>query len=105
AAVLPDDGTLHPGPLFRGGSNQLRRGGLLQAPDAAVTACRGQDSNLHGSRLPRDFKSLASTDFATPARINIAPQRAASRPTPPAARTTLMGGSRPQPPANAPRIP
>src|SRR6266849_6749974 len=31
--------------------------------------CRGQDSNLYGSCLPRDFKSLASTDFATPAAL------------------------------------
>ncbi len=35
--------------------------------------CRGQDSNLHGSRLPRDFKSLASTDFATPACMKHTP--------------------------------
>src|ERR1041385_6693967 len=32
--------------------------------------CRGQDSNLHGDRSPRDFKSLASTDFATPASLS-----------------------------------
>ena len=30
-----------------------------------VVQCPGQDSNLHGDRSPRDFKSLASTDFAT----------------------------------------
>src|SRR2546426_12793601 len=49
------------------------------APDAAVvTACRGQDSNLHGGCPPRDFKSLASTDFATPARLkySLAPHAA-----------------------------
>src|SRR3989442_6902909 len=34
---------------------------------AGENECRGQDSNLHGGRPPRDFKSLASTDFATPA--------------------------------------
>src|SRR5207247_275929 len=61
AAVLPDDGTLRQGPLFRGGSDQLRRGGVLQAPDTAVTACRGQDSNLHGGCPPRDFKSATTS--------------------------------------------
>src|ERR1051326_6421278 len=33
--------------------------------DSHGPLCPGQDSNLHGSRLPRDFKSLASTGFAT----------------------------------------
>src|SRR2546422_1140093 len=37
-----------------------------------------RDSNLHGGCPPRDFKSLASTDFATPARLkySLAPHAA-----------------------------
>ena len=31
--------------------------------------CRRPDSNRHGPRSPRDFKSRASTNFATPARL------------------------------------
>jgi hypothetical protein len=33
--------------------------------------CRESDSNRHGARTPRDFKSLASTRFAIPARAMI----------------------------------
>ena len=32
--------------------------------------CRGPDSNRHGVYTPRDFKSLASTNSATPAALN-----------------------------------
>ena len=33
--------------------------------------CRGPDSNRHGVYTPRDFKSLASTNSATPAAEDI----------------------------------
>src|SRR2546429_4646173 len=49
------------------------------SPDHRVLRrCRGQDSNLHGGCPPRDFKSLASTDFATPAglKYSLAPHAA-----------------------------
>src|SRR5437879_12077081 len=39
--------------------------------------CPGQDSNLHGSCLPWDFKSHASTSFATRARLSCAGEQAA----------------------------
>ena len=32
-----------------------------------ITECRGPGSNRHGSCEPRDFKSLASANSATPA--------------------------------------
>ena len=36
-----------------------------------VEVCRGRDSNPHGGVPPRDFKSLASTNSATPARPSL----------------------------------
>ena len=39
--------------------------GLEQRTNSLRHQCPGQDSNLHGSCLPWDFKSHASTSFAT----------------------------------------
>src|SRR5205807_5162699 len=100
------------------GRGQRRRARRGSSGDTLATACRcrGQDSNLHGSRLPRDFKSLASTSFATPARpkhtgpsiaarTHASTRRSATRfpRAPPEGRTRVIDGSRPYAALNARR--
>ena len=43
-------------------------------PVPHLTPCPERDSNPHGNYFPRDFKSLASTDFATRASVPKIPQ-------------------------------
>gem|GEM_PF-5953949 len=70
--------TLPPRRIFgRSGTESVRHGGRNEKSDKKFSPsrkrciwkmdCRRPDSNRHGSNLPRDFKSLASTTSATPA--------------------------------------
>ena len=46
---------------------RLRRGWHSPVPRSAYSEYRGWDSNPHGAQAPTDFKSVASTNSATPA--------------------------------------